>query len=182
MKKVLLYFFLISSGLFISKKGEGYMTLPQFQKMQITSPAFQDNDFLPLLYTCDGNNISPPLEFHNAPSQARSLVLIHDDPDAPGGTWDHWILFNLPARTSSLQQGIKTLPSGTKQGLNSWEKKEYGGACPPDREHQYVFKLYALDVFLDLQDGASKEEIEQAMQGHILDQATLTARYKRPFQ
>lgn len=153
----------------------------EFYNMEILSPAFKNGDLLPLKYTCDGNNYSPPLNFKNVPDQARSLLLVLEDPDAPTGNWIHWVLFNLPPNTLYLEENIKTLPSSTKNGLNSWKKNGYGGACPPDREHRYIFKLYALDIVLNLPEGVSLSDIEKAIKNHILEIATLSSSYKRPF-
>lgn len=148
--------------------------------MKLMSPAFEKVGEIPTLYTCDGEDKSPPLSWEGAPEGTKSFVLIVDDPDAPMGIWDHWILFNLPASIASLSEDIKDLPQGTKVGRNSWGREDYGGPCPPDRRHHYSFKLYALDRLLSLEAGVSKKDIEKAMQGHILAEATLTASYDRP--
>jgi len=103
-----------------------------------------------------------------------------DDPDAPMGTWDHWVVFNIPSDMKEIEEGTKVFPSSVRFGRNSWDRLDYGGPCPPDREHTYVFKLYALDRTLDLEIGASKQEVEAAMDGHILAQAEFKARYDRP--
>ncbi|HQS83817.1 MAG: hypothetical protein B7Y25_02600 [Alphaproteobacteria bacterium 16-39-46] len=149
--------------------------------MILTSTAFKNGQPLPRIYTCDGDDISPPLSFGEVPAAAKSLVLIHDDPDAPVGTWTHWVLFNLPPNSTGLEENIKKLPVGTKSGKNSWGKLGYGGACPPDKEHLYEFKLFALDDVLSLDEGADQKEVEQAMEGHILQKVLLTSPYKRPF-
>jgi hypothetical protein len=127
-------------------------------------------------YTCDGQDISPPLEWSGTPEGTQSLVLISDDPDAPVGTWVHWVLFDLPADTNSLPEGAQDL--GT-DGNNSWRRPGYGGPCPPSGTHRYFFKLYALDTALNLEAGASKEQVEKAMQGHILAQGELMGKYER---
>ncbi|MBS0185509.1 MAG: YbhB/YbcL family Raf kinase inhibitor-like protein [Proteobacteria bacterium] len=149
--------------------------------MILTSPAFKNGEHLPRMYTCDGENISPPFSFGEIPKNTKSLVFIHDDPEAIAGNWTHWILFNLPPSLNGLEENIKKLPNGVKVGKNSWGKLEYGGACPPDKEHRYEFKLYALDCILSLENGASKEEVEQAMVGHVLEEVLLSSPYKRPF-
>ncbi len=146
--------------------------------MTLTS-AFQEGETIPSQYTCEGKNISPPLDWHNQPNKTQSLVLIFDDPDAPNGTWYHWILFNIPANINSLPENVSKLPDGAEQGLNSWGKTGYGGPCPPTGEHRYVFKLYALDAQLPLQSGADRRSVEAAMEGHILQQATLIGKYKK---
>ena len=150
--------------------------------MKLTSLAFQNGGHIPGRYTCDGKNISPPLEWSKIPSQTGSLVLIMDDPDAPRGTWDHWIIFNLPPNLTSLPEGTKNFPSGTKFGKNSWGKTEYGGPCPPDKQHRYFFKLYALNTNLDLPNGTTKEQIQQTMRGKIVEKTELIGLYARPGQ
>ncbi|WP_201781220.1 YbhB/YbcL family Raf kinase inhibitor-like protein [Ornatilinea apprima] len=147
--------------------------------MKISSPAFEQNAGIPELYTCKGEDISPPLSWAGVPEGTASLVLIMDDPDAPVGTWDHWILFNLPANTSELAEDAQAYPEGTRLGRNSWKRNEYGGPCPPGgASHRYFFKLYALDMMLNLPEGVGKAQIEAAMQNHILAQAELVGIYK----
>lgn len=146
----------------------------------LKSPAFEHNRLIPNRYTCDGTDISPPLQWSDAPSGTVSFALIVDDPDAPVGTWDHWILYNIPAAETTLVENPTHLPPGTQQGKNSWGRTSYGGPCPPDREHRYFFKLYALDTTLPLPGGATKQEVESAMENHILETAELMARYDRP--
>lgn len=147
--------------------------------MKITSAAFQDSGEIPRKYTCDGEGLMPPLAFEDVPKGAKSLVLIVDDPDAPMGTWDHWILFNIPADAKGIQEGKKE--PAWPHGKNSWKRTAWGGPCPPDREHRYFFKLYALDSVLSLKEGATKAELEKAMEGHILAKAELVGRYRRPW-
>ena len=147
--------------------------------MKLISPTFSHYTNIPVRYTCDGKNISPLLEWTEVPSHTKSLVLIMDDPDAPVGTWNHWIIFNLPASLTTLPEGIKIFPSGTKFGKNSWGKTEYGGPCPPDRQHRYFFKLYALSVILDLPNGTSKEEIQSVMKEKIITETKLIGLYAR---
>ena len=144
--------------------------------MKITSPAFENNGNIPSKYTCDGKNVSPPLIFSEISENAKSLVLISDDPDAPVGTWDHWIVFNIPPSTKEITKG--TEPKGTA-GKNSWGRTGYGGPCPPSGTHRYFFKLYALDTTLDLPAGSTKKQIEEAMQNNILVKAELIGLYKR---
>ncbi len=148
--------------------------------LQLNSPNITPNGTIPAKYTCDGDNVSPALQWKDVPAGTKSLALIMDDPDAPRGTWDHWVLFNMPPSANELPEAAKTLPSGTVQGTTSFGKAGYGGPCPPDREHRYFFKLYALDQVLSLSSGAKKSEVEAAMKGHILGQAELMARYDRP--
>jgi len=147
--------------------------------LMLQSPAFNNDGMIPIKYTCDGSDISPPLKWENPPDNTQSFVLIVEDPDAPGGTWDHWILFNIPAGVHELSENSKTLPPGTRIGMNSWKRNDYGGPCPPDRLHRYYFKLYALDITLPLNEGAEKSAIEKAMQNHILATAEWIGKYER---
>lgn len=151
--------------------------------MQISSPAFPANGSIPVKYSCDGPNVSPPLSWTGVPSGAKSLVLIVDDPDAAGGTWVHWVLFDLPATIISLpeaQPRTQYLPGGAKQGLNDFQHLGYGGPCPPHaKPHRYFFKLYALDIELDLKPGASKQEVEKAFDGHVLAHCQSVGTYQR---
>ncbi len=145
--------------------------------IQITSPSFVDGQLIPKKYTCDSSNISPQLDWTGVPAGAQSLALIADDPDAPGGTWVHWVLFNIPVTMSGLPEGVKG--SGV-QGRNDFSKLGYGGPCPPKGPaHRYFFKLYALDRSLSLNEGARKADVEKAMAGHILGQGQLMGKYGR---
>ncbi|MBI2208180.1 YbhB/YbcL family Raf kinase inhibitor-like protein [Candidatus Woesearchaeota archaeon] len=144
--------------------------------MKLTSPAFKHNGKIPSEYTCDGNDISPELRIEDVPKNAKSLVLINDDPDAPIGTWDHWIVFNIPSTTTKMNKNEE--PKGVG-GKNSWGRTGYGGPCPPSGTHRYFFKLYALDTELNLVGGATKKELEKAMEGHIIEKAELIGLYKR---
>jgi Raf kinase inhibitor-like YbhB/YbcL family protein len=150
--------------------------------IQLTSSAFTQGNPIPAVYTCNGKNISPPLEWADSPSGTQGLALIVDDPDAPGGTWTHWVIYNLPASKISLDEGIhplERLPDGSLNGKNSWGKLGYGGPCPPSGTHRYFFKLYALDHPLSLSPGASAAQLVKAMQGHILATAELMGTYRR---
>ncbi|MCJ7777236.1 MAG: YbhB/YbcL family Raf kinase inhibitor-like protein [Sedimentisphaerales bacterium] len=150
--------------------------------IKVTSSAFKDEGLIPAKYTCDGDDISPPLQWDAVPQGAKSIALISDDPDAPMGTWVHWVLFNLPAEKNNLEENIppdKTLPNGARQGANDFGRIGYGGPCPPSGTHRYFFKIYALDTKLSLQAGAKKSDLLKAMQGHILGQGQLTGKYKR---
>ncbi len=149
--------------------------------MKISSPAFQHNGSIPSKYTCDGQNTNPTLDFADIPAGAKSLVLLMDDPDVPksirpDGMWDHWVVWNMPPTTVSITEG--ETPTGAV-GKNTGGSQLYGGPCPPDREHRYFFKLYALDALLDLPEGSSKAVVEKAMKGHVLAQAELVGRYNR---
>lgn len=145
----------------------------------LTSTAFAHGEAIPKLYTCDGEDISPPLAWSGAPAGTRSFVLICDDPDAPVGVWDHWLLFNIPATVDGLPEGVAERTDGSLYGKNSWRRQDYGGPCPPGGVHRYFFKLYALDTTLNLRAGASKRDIERAMEGHILARAELVGTYTR---
>lgn len=147
--------------------------------MQLSSSAFTDGGLLPSKYTCDGQSISPPIQWQDAPPKTKSFALIYDDPDAPAGTWTHWILYNLPPTTNILAENITTLPAGTKVGMNSWPEAKYGAPCPPSGEHRYIFHLYALDTMLSLSDTVTSATLRKAMQDHILATTTLTGRYRR---
>jgi Raf kinase inhibitor-like YbhB/YbcL family protein len=144
--------------------------------MRITSSAFGENQPIPEKYTCDGPGTSPPLHIAGVPSSARSLALIVDDPDAPGGTFDHWLLFNIPPTTTDFAEGAT---AAGHPGRNGFGNTGYGGPCPPDREHRYYFKLYALDHELSLKEGAGRVDLERAMSGHVVAQAQLIGRYDR---
>ena len=151
--------------------------------LEVTSSAFKHEGDIPTPYTCDGEDRSPPLSWSEPPQDTRSLALICDDPDAPAGTWDHWVLYNIPAAARSLPEGVQpgaTVDGVGTHGTNSWRNLGYGGPCPPPgSEHRYYFKLYALDTALALDVGADKEDVDQAMEGHILAQGQLMGRYAR---
>jgi len=150
--------------------------------IKIESSAFDEGGIIPVKYTCDGEDVSPPLEWSGVPEGAKTLVLISDDPDAPMGTWVHWVLFNLPATVNNLPEDIppvQTMENGAKQGMNDFRKIGYGGPCPPGGTHRYYFKIYALDTEIDLEAGATKPEVLRAMEGHILAQGQLMGRYSR---
>ena len=145
---------------------------------ELTSSAFSGGQQIPAKYTCDGEDISPPLQWSEPPAGTQSLALIMDDPDAPVGTWDHWLLFNLPASSRSLPEQAG-MPAGSAAGKNSWGRTGYGGPCPPRGTHRYFFKLYALDTTLALPAGTNKSQLLQAMAGHILAQTELMGTYSR---
>ena len=149
---------------------------------QLTSSAFGTGDPIPRKYTCDDQDISPPLEWSDPPQGTQSFALIADDPDAPVGTWVHWLLYNLPAATRALAEAVPLdaeLTDGSRHGRNSWGRPSYGGPCPPGGTHRYFFKLYALDTEPELAAGASKEELLQAMEGHILATTETMGTYTR---
>jgi Raf kinase inhibitor-like YbhB/YbcL family protein len=145
-------------------------------KMTITSPAFQQGGDIPSKFTCDGGDTSPPLQITGVPSDAKTLVLIADDPDAPGGLFTHWLVWNIRPQASSVAEGIA--PTGV-HGMNDFGKSGYGGPCPPSGAHRYYFRVFALDRELDLQSGAKRSRVDAAMKGHVLAQGELMGRYAR---
>jgi Raf kinase inhibitor-like YbhB/YbcL family protein len=150
--------------------------------MKITSPAFKEGDMIPSKYTCDGDDISPSLQWTELPKNTQSLALISDDPDAPMGTWVHWVIYNIPPSITGLPEGLpatEKLMNGERQGMTNFGRVGYGGPCPPGGTHRYYFKFYALDKGLDLKPGATKSQLLKAMEGHILAEAELMGRYTR---
>lgn len=143
--------------------------------MQLTSSAFENEADIPARFTCDGEDLSPPLALEGIPEGAASLVLIMDDPDAPGGTWDHWVAFDIPVATN-IPEAVGAVGTG---GENSWGRTDYGGPCPPSGRHRYFFTIYALDTTLDLPEASSKRAVLEAMEGSVLAEATLMGRYSR---
>lgn len=157
-----------------AKGGSGMIT--------ITSSAFIDGGMIPKECTCDGDDVSPALSWSGVPEGTKSLALICDDPDAPMGTWVHWVLFNIPASVSGMPRAVtadKTLANGTRHGINDFREYGYGGPCPPGGTHWYYFKIYALDTELSLAPGISKDGLLTAMQGHVMAEGRLMGRYKR---
>lgn len=149
---------------------------PKTAGFTLRSPTFAHEERIPSKYTCDGENLIPPLAIFGTPQGTVSLALIMDDPDSPSGTWDHWVIFNLPPDTERIGEG--DMPRGVS-GVNTWGKLGYGGPCPGSGEHRYLFKLYALNTLLPLAEGASKEEVLSAMDGHVVESTTLMGRYER---
>ena len=149
----------------------------------ISTPSFSNGGEIPKKFTCDGVDVSPQLSWTEPPAGTKSLALLVDDPDAPVGNWNHWIMWNLPAATRGLPDGVKKetpLPDGSEQGKNDFHKAGYNGPCPPPgKPHRYYFKIFALDTKIDLKPAASKRELESAMKGHVLAQAELMGRYGR---
>jgi Raf kinase inhibitor-like YbhB/YbcL family protein len=144
--------------------------------MQISSPAFHQGANIPSKFTCDGSNTSPPLQISGVPAEAKSLVLIADDPDAPGGLFTHWVIWNIPPQTSSIADG--SAPTGV-QGTNDFGRSGYGAPCPPSGTHRYYFRVFALDRELDLRSGAKRGQLDAAMKGHVISQGELIGRYAR---
>jgi hypothetical protein len=150
--------------------------------LTLTSTVFSHGQPIPSLYTCEGKDISPPLAWSEPPSGTNSFALISDDPDAPMGTWVHWVAWNIPSSSRGLPEVVATdaqLNDGTRQGTTDFGRTGYGGPCPPSGTHRYFFKLYALDAALDLKPGATKAQLEAAMSGHVLAQAELIGTYKK---
>ena len=158
------------------------MTTSSAEKIVLTSPAFKEGERIPKKYTCDGSDISPALDWNSVPAQTKGLALIADDPDAPMGTWVHWVIFNIPPTLTGLPENVPakdSLPDGTLQGKNDFRNYGYGGPCPPGGTHRYFFKLYALDTMLKLPAGSKKSDVVKAMQGHVLAEGALMGRYSR---
>ena len=187
MKNYLVCFFLtiflIAGGIeTLQAKDQMNTKIKGGKTMEIKSSSFKHEDMIPAKYTCDGRITSPPLAWSGAPKETKSFALICDDPDAPAGTWVHWVIFDIPTNVNSLPERV---PDRKKSRV--WEKAAktlhsilgYDGPCPPSGTHRYYFKLYALDAMLNLNAGLSKEELLKAMKGHILAEAQLMGRYKR---
>lgn len=152
------------------------------QTITIESSAFKNGGFIPIQYTCKGKNISPPLSWRNFPKRTASFAIIADDPDAPMGTWVHWVYYNIPSSVMSLSQKIETVKKpdvGGFQGTNDFHKIGYGGPCPPSGTHRYFFKIYALDIKLSLASGATKKALLKAMEGHILLEGSLMGKFSK---
>ena len=151
--------------------------------LEIRSPAFQKEQFIPAKYTCKGKDVSPPLEWSGVPEETRSFALISDDPDAPMGTWVHWVVYNIPAEKRGLPEDVEkteVLKDGTKQGMTDFGRVGYGGPCPPPGSpHRYFFKLYALNAKPDIRDGITKEELLTAIKAHIIEEAEIMGKFQR---
>jgi hypothetical protein len=142
--------------------------------MKISSPDFSDSNMIPSKYTCQGDDVNPELVIKDCPEGTKTTALIVDDPDAPIGNWVHWVLYNMPPNPQIEEDSVPG-----EQGMNNFGRKDYGGPCPPSGTHRYFFKSYALDARLKLPEGAGKKDLESAMEGHILDRATLIGLYKK---
>jgi len=145
--------------------------------LKMTSPVFENNGNIPKKYTCDGKDVNPPLLIENVLANTKSLALIVDDPDAPRGTWVHWVVWNIDPQTGEIKED--SVPKNAKQGMNDFRKRDYGGPCPPSGTHRYFFKLYALDTVLNIGQDATKADLEKAMKGHIFEEVSLIGLYKR---
>jgi Raf kinase inhibitor-like YbhB/YbcL family protein len=153
----------------------GIFNMNAASSISITSPAFPAGSDIPAKFTCNGTNVSPELQISGVPNEAKSLVLIVDDPDAPRGLFTHWILWNIDPKTTQVAEN--SAPAGAVQGTSDFGKRNYGGPCPPSGTHRYFFKIFALDTKLDLKPSARRAELDAAMRGHILAQGELMARY-----
>jgi Raf kinase inhibitor-like YbhB/YbcL family protein len=149
----------------------------KMEKLTVTSAAFAEGAPIAAKYTCDGEDVNPPLAIGATPAGTRSLALIMDDPDAPIGIWVHWVAWNIPAQTREIPEN--GMPAGASQGRNDWKRNGYGGPCPPSGTHRYFFKLYALDTTLALAPSANKADLERTMQGHVLASGQLMGTYKK---
>jgi Raf kinase inhibitor-like YbhB/YbcL family protein len=148
-------------------------------ELKITSMCFMHEGMIPARCTCDGDDLSPEIFWKHVPKEAKTIAMICDDPDAPMGTWVHWVVYNIPATDTGIVHAVKANDSTYTQGTSSWKTIGYGGPCPPSGTHRYFFKVYALDVVLDLKAGATKEKLEKAMEGHIVARGELMGMYKR---
>jgi hypothetical protein len=185
MKKIFTFLILIILILLVSSCVPSQQKMPVYHlnlnlnktSMKLASSAFKQGENIPSQYTCDGANVNPPLQISDLPANTQSLALIMDDPDAPLGTWVHWTIWNIDPQTTEIKEN--SVPAGAIQGMTSFGRTGYGGPCPPSGSHHYFFKLYALDTKLDLTPNAGKDNLEQAMQNHILSYTELSGLYKR---
>ncbi len=179
-----------SSAAEITGRGGGARDLAAEEKegtamgFELTSTAFADGGAIPVKYTCEGRDVSPPLVWSGVPAGAKSLALIVDDPDAPDPaapklTWVHWVLYNMPPDAGALAEAVTDLPAGTRDGSNDWKRTSYGGPCPPIGRHRYFHKLYALDTVLPDLGAPSKQQLEGAMEGHVLGRTELVGTYQK---
>lgn len=164
------------------KPGSTPMKPMEFERLELTSPVFENGKTIPILFTCDGVDASPPLNWDRVPEGTRSFALFCDDPDAPHGNWVHWVIFNIPPDSTSLPQGlprVEILPDSTRQGLTDFKVPGYGGPCPPSGIHRYFFLLYALDTVLEFEKTPHKPDVEKAAQGHVIGKGLLMGTYTR---
>jgi len=151
--------------------------ISKMSALKISSPVFGNNGNIPAKYTCTGKDVNPPLLIEDVPAKAKSLALIVDDPDAPGGTWVHWVLWNISPGTGEIREN--SVPVGAAQGLNDFRVREYRGPCPPSGTHRYFFKVYALDALLNLSTNSTKSDVEKTIKGHIIEQAQIIGLYRK---
>jgi len=181
--KIIILAVFVLFGLLITfiyfKKPNSNSALPVQIKnmMTVTSLVFKQNEMIPKQYSCDGENINPPLTIVNVPDNVKSLVLIVDDPDAPSGVWTHWLVWNIDPKTTDIKEN--SAPANAEVGKNDFGKLEYGGPCPPAGTHRYFFKVYALDTVLNLSQGANRSQLDQIMKGHIIDKGELMGKYSK---
>jgi Raf kinase inhibitor-like YbhB/YbcL family protein len=147
--------------------------------LALRSAAFEHGGEIPAFFTCEGRDLSPPLEWSGLPDGTETLALIADDPDAPRGTWVHWIVYDIPAGQRGLREGMARLPNGARAGRNSWGRARYGGPCPPSGRHRYFFRLFALDCRIGPLETADKPDLLAAMEGHVLATAELMGTYRK---
>ena len=169
-------------GFFLLFLWQGTVTMGGENQIEVKSTAFQEGGMIPEQYTCDGADVSPPLAWSAVPEGTKSIALICDDPDAPGGTWVHWVLFNLPPDTKEIPENLpahKKLQNGAIHGTNDFRKIGYGGPCPPSGTHRYFFKVYALDTEIDLKAGITKRKLLKAMKEYIVAEGQLMGKYTR---
>ena len=182
MKKIIYLLFSLTFLFPFSGLDESGARMKGGRKLEVKSSAVKTGERIPAKYTCDGLDVSPPLEWSNAPAGTKHFAIICDDPDAPMGTWVHWVIYDIPASITKLPEKVspqRELENGARQGSNDFRKIGYGGPCPPSGEHRYYFKLYALDVPTGLKPGATKAQLLESMKGHILAEAQLMGKYKR---
>jgi len=163
--------------LFIYGQNNPPVSTIKLPAMKIASSVFKQGELIPAKHSCQGDDINPPLKISAVPASAKSLAMVMDDPDAPNGTWVHWIVFNIPPQIHELAEN--GVPANAIQGKNSWGKSKYGGPCPPSGSHRYLFKIYALDMMLSLNATADKKQLEAAMKDHIVEQAELMGTYQK---
>jgi len=178
MKKILIFLIILIILVFGVSYKKFFIVNPPSLGMDVASSAFYNNMEIPSKYTCEGDDINPYLKITEIPEQAKTLVIIVDDPDAPIGTWVHWVVFNIPVSRSDIEIQEDQKPQGI-EGKNDFKNIGYGGPCPPSGTHRYFFKIYALDSELDLEEGATKKEVEKAMKDHIVDSAELIGSYSK---
>jgi Raf kinase inhibitor-like YbhB/YbcL family protein len=176
MNNKLIYLLIITSIVILASNTMG-IEVDETGGLKISSPVFENNRFMPAKYSCDGMDVNPPLLIENVPTNTKSLALVVDDPDAPAGTWVHWVLWNINPDTKEIKEN--SIPSGAKQGLNDFRQHNYRGPCPPSGTHRYFFKLYAIDTVLNLNPDSTKADLESAMKGHIIEQAQIIGLYRR---
>lgn len=183
IKKSILFLFIIWIIIFLFQSSVlSRLSNQGDTRMKLTSTAFKEGGLIPKKYTCDDEDLSPPLTWENIPEKTKQLALICEDPDAPMGIWVHWVVYKITPGTERLDENTppdKNIYGGAVQGVNDFGRIGYGGPCPPGGTHRYFFKLYALDTFINLEPGATKASLLKAMQGHILEETRLMGKYKR---